>query len=124
MTNVGRDFIAGALTGSEAVLFDAANTYIGVGNSNAAFDTSQTDLQGASKIRKGMESGYPIRTGNQIELKAVFAGDEANFAWEEWGTFNAASAGTMLHREVEYNGTKQAGQTWIFEVTLAIEIGA
>jgi len=124
LTNAGRDFIAGALVGAEATLFDNANARIGVGDGNAAFDAAQTDLQGVNKARVGMDSGYPQRSGNVLTFKSTFDGNTANFAWEEWGIFNAASGGTMLNRMVEYNGTKQSGQTWIFEVQLTISIGS
>jgi hypothetical protein len=124
LTNAGRDFIAGAIIGNEATLFDNTNAYIGVGDSNAAFSAAQTDLQGTNKFRKGMDTTYPQISGNVITFKSTFSGDEANFAWEEWGVFNAASGGTMLNRLVEYNGTKQSGQTWIFEVDITVEIGA
>ena len=122
LTNAGRDFIAQAIVGSGTV-FNNTNARIGVGDGVAAFDSMQTDLQGANKFRKEMDSGYPQVAGNQITFKATFAGDEANFPWQEWGIFNAASGGTMLNRLVEYNGTKLAGQTWIFQTTLTIQIG-
>lgn len=123
LTNAGRDFIAGAITGT-GTFFNNANARIGVGDGTAAFAATQTDLQGTNKFRKGMDAGYPTVTGNVLTFRSTFAGDEANFAWQEWGVFNAASGGTMLNRLVEYNGTKLAGQTWIFEVELIVNIGA
>lgn len=124
LTNVGRDFLAGAAVGAESTLFNATNARIGVGNGTTVFSVSQTDLQGSSKFRKGMDSGYPKRNGNVLTFKSTFGPNEANFAWEEWGVFNAATGGVMLNRLVEYNGTKQSGQTWIFEVELTINIGS
>jgi len=124
LTNVGRDFIAGALTGVETTLFDNANAYIGVGDGTTAFDVTQTDLQGTNKFRKGMDSGYPQRSGNVLTFQATYSGAEANFAWQEWGVFNATSGGTMLCRLVEYNGTKQSGQTWVFQVQITVNIGS
>jgi len=124
LTNAGRDFMAGALAGFEATLFDNANACIGVGDGNLAFDAAQTDLQGTNKFRKGMDTGYPTRSANVLTFRSTYAGTEANFTWEEWGIFNAATGGTMLSRLVEYNGTKQSGQTWIFEVTITVSIGA
>lgn len=124
LTDAGRNLIARALVGTESQLFTAANARIGVGDSATAFNSAQTDLQGANKLRKTMESGYPIVSGNTITFKATFGINDANFAWNEWGVFNAATGGTMLNRVVEYNGTKLQGQTWIFEVNLAINIGA
>lgn len=124
LTNAGRNLIARALVGTESQLFTEANSRIGVGDSVTAFNSAQTDLQGANTLRKAMEPGYPIVSGNTIKFKAAFGIDDANFPWNEWGVFNATSGGTMLNRVVEYNGTKQQGQTWIFEVDLVINIGA
>lgn len=124
LTNAGRDFIAGALIGAETVLFNNANAKIGVGDGTAAFAATQTDLQGTNKFRKGMDTGYPTRSGNVITFRSTFTDTEANFAWQEWGIFNAATGGTMLSRLVEYNGTKSSGQTWIFEVRITVNIGA
>ena len=90
LTNAGRNFIAGALIGAETVLFTNVNARIGVGDGTAAFAATQTDLQGTNKFRKGMDTGYPTRTGNVITFRSTFAGTEANFAWQEWGVFNAA----------------------------------
>lgn len=121
LTNAGRNFIAGAIIGSGS-LFTAANARIGVGNGTTAFAATQTDLVGASKLRKGMDATFPTVSTNTITARSTFTGAEANFAWEEWALFNAATSGVMLNRVVENNGTKKAGQTWIFEVSLTIEI--
>lgn len=124
LTNAGRDALAGAVTGAMTTHFDNANARIGVGDSNAAFAAAQTDLQAAAnKIRKGMDATYPTTTGNVLVFQSTYTSAEANWAWNEWGVFNAAAAGTMLDRVVEYNGTKLAGQTWIFKVTLTVNIG-
>lgn len=125
MTNAGRDFLAGAATGAQTTHFDAANARIGVGDSITAFAASQVDLQAATnKVRIGMDANYPTTNGNVLKFRATYGGAVANFAWNEWGVFNAASGGVMLNRVVEYNGTKLSGQTWIFEVTLTVNIGA
>lgn len=123
LTNVGRDFLAGAAVGVEPTLFDNANARIAVGNGTAAFSAAQTDLQGTNKFRKEMDGGYPQRVGNVLTFRSTFSGSEANFAWQEWGVTNAPSGGVLLNRVVEYNGTKQPGQTWIFEVQLTLLLG-
>lgn len=125
LTNAGRDFIAGYLTGHIMAGLDNANAHIGVGDSNAAFSVTQTDLQAVTnKFRKGMEDGYPTRVGNVMTFKSKYIGDEANFAWHEWAVFNAAVAESMVNRKVEYNGTKLFGQQWILETSLTINIGS
>jgi hypothetical protein len=124
LTNAGRDIMAASLTGDSTTHFDNTNAHIGVGDSSTTFSAAQTDLIGTSKLRKGMDIAFPVTTGNVMDFKTTFATDEANFAWNEWGVFNAAAGATMLDRVVEYNGTKLAGQTWVFQVTLTVSIGA
>lgn len=122
LTNSGIALIAQAVVGS-GVVFNNANAHIGVGSSGTAFDASQTDLQGASKIRKGMDVGYPIVNGNKVSFKSTFNPDEANFSWNEWGVFNHATSGTMLNRVAASNGTKQNSQTWVLEVDITFALG-
>jgi hypothetical protein len=107
------------------LVFNNANSRICVGDSTAAFAVTQTDLQATvNKLRKGMDATFPITTGNVLVFRATFIGTEANYAWQEWAVANAAANATLLNRVVEYNGTKLTGQTWIFEVTITINIGA
>lgn len=123
MTTQMRDFYQQAAIGEAVTAFNNANARIGAGDSSAAFATSQTDLQAATnKIRKGMEAGYPQRTNNVLTLRASFGTSEANFAWNEWGVFNAASGGVMMNRKVEALGTKASGATWMITVTLTLNV--
>ena len=122
LTTQGLMYIAQAITGQVA-LFDNSNARIGVGNGTGAFSTSQTDLQGTARFRKGMDSGYPIVTPPSITFRSTFTPGEANFAWNEWGIFNAATGGVMLSRAVESNGTKLNNQTWIIEVDVTFTLG-
>jgi hypothetical protein len=126
LTNAGRNFIAEALINdSTPDFFDNTNSRIGVGDSSTAFAVGQTDLQAAAnKIRKGMEATYPQRTNNQLVFRSVYSTAEANFAWEEWGVFNAAAAGVMLNRKVESLGTKTSAATWQLTVTIDVNIGS
>lgn len=117
LTTAGLNFLTQAAVGL-GTPFNAANARLGVGNGTTAFSASHTNLRGSSVFRKGMDDGYPVVNGNTITFKATFNYDEANFAWAEWGIFNAASGGTMLNRVVESNGTKQSNQTWVLEVEL------
>jgi len=70
-----------------------------------------------------METSYPTRTDNVLTFKSSFGSGDANFAWNEWGIFNDASAGTMLNRKVESLGTKSSG-TWVLTVELTVSIGS
>lgn len=125
LTNAGRDDIAKALVADSFTAFSNANARIGVGDSNTAFAVGQTDLQAASnKFRKAMEATYPSRAGNVLTFRSLFATGDANFAWEEWGVFNAGSGGTMLSRKVEALGTKTSAQSWQMTVDLTVNIGS
>ena len=121
MTTVGRDYIAQALVGEAFTAFNNANARIGVGDSSSAFAAGQTDLQApANKLRKAMDATYPQRAANVLTFRATFGTGEANFAWNEWGVFNAAAAGQMLNRKVEALGTKTSAQTWQLTVNLTL----
>lgn len=122
LTTAGINHLAQALVG-QGVWFNGANAHIGVGNGTNAFAASQTDLMGSSKFRKGMDADYPVVAAPVVTFKATFAKSEANFAWNEWGVFNAKTGGVMLNRVVEGNGTKQANQTWVMEVSVTFAIG-
>ena len=120
LTNAGRDFIASAV-GESVTLFNNANAHLGVGDSSTAFAASQTDLQAASnKVREAMDATYPQRSGNVVTYRATFESADANFAWAEFGVFNAAAAATMLNRKVSAQGTKTAGQEWELTVVNTI----
>lgn len=108
---------------------DNGNAGLGVGNSTAAAAKTQTDLQGASKARKGMESTYPTHTtgsastaARDITLRALFSTAQANFAWAEWGVFNSTTQGQgrMVNRKVEALGTKTTAASWQFTVKLSL----
>ena len=120
-TNAYRDYLAAATTSGTATAFNNANSYIGVGDGTTAFAATQTDLVGTSKLRKGMDATYPTTAGNVLTFRASFGTSEANFAWNEWGIFNAASAGTMMTRKVESLGTKTSSQSW--QITTTITVG-
>ena len=125
LTNAFRDFICDAVSGiGSPTLFDNTNAYIGVGDGNAAFSAAQTDLQGTSKTRKAMEATYPDQSqgANVLRFKSSFGTGDANYAWQEWGVFNAASSGTMMNRKVESLGTKTSSQTWEFTVDIQINL--
>lgn len=103
--------------------WDNANAYLGVGDSNAAENASQTGLQAATnKLYKAMDATYPTYGSNQkATWKATFGSDDANFAWNEFTVSNSNSdTGKNLNRKVSAQGTKQSGQTW--ELSLQITL--
>jgi hypothetical protein len=119
ITDAGRNHLVQAGIGAAVTAFNNANSYIGVGDSTTAFSAAQTDLVAATnKLRKAMDATYPSGGSNVITFRSTFGTSDANFAWQEWGVFNASSAGTMLNRKVESLGTKTNTQTWQFTVVL------
>ena len=122
LTTAGINFLTNAAVGL-GTPFNATNARLGVGSSGVAFDAGQTDLQGTNKMRKVMDDGYPLIEPPVLTFKTTFQPTEANFPWNEWGVFNAATGGVMLNRVVESNGTKQNNQTWILEVAITFALG-
>lgn len=115
-------FVAQAVIGESVTPFNNANAYIGVGDGTTAFANTQTDLQGTNKFRKKVDTGYPTRAGNVVMFQTTFQGTEANFTWNEWGVFNAASGGTMLNRKVESLGTKASGAIWVLQAQITFNV--
>jgi hypothetical protein len=120
ITNDGYEFHAKAMIGETVTPFNHDNAHIGVGNGTTAFAAEQTDLQGASKLRKAMDSGYPTRSGATLTFQSTFETGDANWAWQEWGIFNESVGGAMHNREVENLGTKTSNVTWIFQVDITL----
>lgn len=119
ITDAGRNFLVASALTAAATPFNNANSFIGVGDSATAYAAGQTDLQAATnKLRKAMDATFPTLATNVATFRATFATTDANFAWLEWGVFNASSAGTMMNRKQESLGTKTSAQTWQFTVTL------
>jgi hypothetical protein len=118
LTNAGAIEIAKCAINDSPTYLNASNAYMGVGDSSTAFSASQTDLQASSnKLRKGMEPTYPTRSGGAVTFRSLFGTSDANFAWQEWGTFNASTAGVMWQRKVESLGTKTSSQSWQLTAT-------
>lgn len=113
--------MAPALIGATYTAFNNANARLGVGDSTTAWSAAHTDLIGTNKFRKAMDASFPTDNGSgTLTFKATFATTEANFAWSEFGTFNAGSGGTMLQRKVQALGTKPSSEQWVLTVTVAV----
>jgi len=120
LTNDGAEAIAELLIDT-GTAYTNANAHIGVGNGTITFDKTHSDLQGASNERGGMDSGYPQIDVAKLTFRSTFGENSANFDWEEWAVFNDVTAGTMLNRVVEDNGTKVEGHVWEFTVEITVE---
>ena len=106
--------------------FNNSNAHIGVGDDDTSAAIGQTDLQAVSNtFYSPMASTYPQHTDGTGEsnaslvFRSTFGADDANFAWEEWGIFNASTSGRMLNRRVAVLGTKANPAIWTFTVTLS-----
>lgn len=122
VTNAGAVAFASAIVGDGSVtLLNNANAYLGVGDSTTTFAATQTDLQASTnKLRKAMDATYPTRSSGTLTFRSTYGTSEANFAWQEWGVFNATSSGTMHGRKVESLGTKTSAQQWQLTATITV----
>jgi len=119
LLNSGIDEIWDLICGGSAGHFDGAGAQIGVGDSAAAAEVTQTDLQAAAnKTYKGMDSGYPVSTNRKAAFKASFGENDANYAWNEWVVKQSAS-GKCLNRKADCLGTKSGG-TWVIQVEITL----
>ena len=107
--------------GNAATAYSEANSYLGVGDSNAAEDPTQTGLQAAvNKAYKPMSVGYPLIVSQSLVYQSVFGSADANFSWQEFSLGNAdLGAGVNFNRKISDQGTKSAGQTFTLNLTLA-----
>lgn len=99
-----------------------ANARILVGTGSGAEADTQTAL--TASVAKAMDATYPQHTDSTgtagsktITFRSTFGTADANQAWAEWGIDNGTR---LLNRKVAANGTKAAGQTWQFTVTVAL----
>ncbi|MDP9828047.1 hypothetical protein J2S57_003796 [Kineosporia succinea] len=120
----------GSATADQALTYYSnARAAVGVGDSTTAAAATQTDLQAATnKTRVAMDATYPQHTDGtvlasaSIAFRATFGTAAANWAWQEWGIFNSATAATgrMLNRKVESLGTKTSASSWQLTLTLTL----
>lgn len=120
-TNAGGVALLNLLAGAGGTAFNAANAYIGVGDSSTANSAAFTDLQAATnKLRVAMDSTYPSLSGQVMTWKSTFTTGQANYAWNETAIFNASSGGTMLCRTVTSFGTKTSAAAWTMTYTITV----
>lgn len=118
----------GTDTAGQVLTHLAAAAAIGAGNGAVAAAATQTNLQGASKLRKGMDATYPAHVdGTTVDAKTItfrstFSTSEANFDWQEVGVFNSATdaVGRMLNRLVQDIGVKSSAVSRVVTVTIEI----
>ena len=121
LLNEGIAQIWDLVSGASALAYDNSNARIGVGNGTAAATAAQTGLQGTQNSYKGMNTGYPSRSGQTLSFQADFASGEASYAWEEWTVDNGAATTRLknMNRKVTSLGTKSGG-TWTLTVDITL----
>ena len=121
VTTAGIQRALDLLIGAAVTSFANANANLGVGDSTTAAAAGQTDLQaGTNKLRKAMDATFPSRSGSVVSFRATFGLSDANWTWNEWAIFNAASGGVMLNRKVENLGAKTSANSWVFTVSISL----
>jgi len=122
LLNEGITEMLNLLIGATATAFNNANAKIGVGNSATAAATTQTGLQGTSKLYKAMDAGYPSVSAQTVTWRATYGADEAAFAWNEFTVANGADdAAKNLNRKVDVTiGTKGSSPTWVISLAVTI----
>jgi hypothetical protein len=118
-----------ATAGQVLTYFSNAQAAIGVGDSaTAAVATDNNLIAATNKLRVAMDATFPAHTdattsgAASAAFKSTFSTAQANWAWQEWGTFNSptAATGRMLQRKVESLGTKTSASSWALTVTLTL----
>lgn len=121
LTDAAVTEIAQMIINDSPTPYENANSYVGVGDSTDVFDATENDLQApTNKLRVAVDATFPSRVGDVLTFQSTFATGQANWAWEEWATFNHATTGTMLQRKVESLGTKTSAQSWELNVDLTV----
>ena len=125
----GRNIIAALLLGESVTpLLTTTGAVMWVGSGTAAHSPTDNHLKGAS-VAATMLTGYPLRAVNIDTFRSLYATNQANFDWAEWGIKNATTTATstagssfMLQRKVEdpILGTKTSSQQWQLTVDLSI----
>lgn len=136
LTSAGAARLAALLLGESVQALTPTRTVVGVGNSSAAENAAQTDLQAAAGATnrwfQGADAGFPTRAANVLTVKSTFLAGDGNFTWNEWCVAIATAApvasaviatattsGIMLNRKVDGTlGTKANGQVWVLTATL------
>lgn len=112
--------------GTWVIANKTTDTFELVGSIGIGAYTSGGTVQKGNRFRQHMDSTYPkvgVADGladNQIQFRATFTSAQANWAWNEWGVFNAFVGGSMLNRSISAQGTKASPATWTFSILITI----
>lgn len=115
--------------GGQAPTNTSARIGAGDGVGSAAIGDTDLSASAGSSHRwfQVMDSTYPSASGAVVTLKSTFGTSDGNFAWNEWGidigtptvsSGNTVNATLLNHKTSAGLGTKSAGTSWAFTVTL------
>lgn len=104
---------------------------IGTGNGAGTAAIGDTDLSASAgssnRWFQVMDATYPSSSGAVVTFKSTFASGDGNYAWNEWGidigtptvtSGNTVNATLLNHKTSAALGTKSAGSSWAFTVTI------
>lgn len=119
LLRVGRDRIAGLITGAETCHWGTSGVTIWVANSTVVHDPASTwpkpATAGTSIAVSTQESGYPLTATNVFQHRCVFSTAQANWAWDNWWIHTATASGAGIplnHASTAALGTKTSAQSW------------
>ena len=120
--NEGIQLLEDLLIGAGGTVFNNANAYLGVGDSDTAESATQTGLQASTnKLYKAMEASYPSRSSQTVSWRSLFGTGDANFAWKEFTVANGNSDSAVnLNRKVSDQGTKPDTQAWMLTLQVTV----
>lgn len=120
----GANEMLNLIAGTGGTAYSAANTYIYVGSDSSMENAAQVGILATSPNRAAakVDSGFPQVNGRQVEYRATFTENEANFAWNEVSIVNGPTTATnavAMNRKVVSMGTKVTG-TWAVSITISL----
>ncbi len=118
LLNEGITRLLNLLIGGGGTNFGNANAWLGVGTSSGSVSAVQTGLSGTAAYRP-MEATYPQISNQTVTWRSVFAGDQANFQWQEFTVANGSgNSSENLNRRVSDQGIKASGSTWTLDLAI------
>jgi hypothetical protein len=125
-TNTGISIMQQLLAGTaNPTPFSAAYARIGVGDGNgsvpAVLATDSALTATTNKAFGVMNAGYPQASGTTTMVwQATFPAGTGTFAWREWviDNGNGGGPGQIFNHKGVSLGTKSAGATWTFQVSV------
>lgn len=110
------------ISGTGGTAFSAADAWIFVGTDSSTENAAQNGVlaTGANRASAKLDSGYPVVSGRQIEYRATFGENDANFAWNEASITNGNGTNAVsMNRKVKPLGTKVGGM-WTIQITISL----